>query len=78
MKEQARTSVHDFSKKLTARGEMRFGLEPNSSDLLLVLLLPKIARHLAISSVDSTSEAVARVRWLADRFQEIYVAEDRN
>lgn len=78
MTERARTSADDFSKKLTARGETRFRLETNSSDLLLVLLLPKIARHLATSSFDSTSEAAGRVRWLTDRFQEIYVAEERN
>jgi ppGpp synthetase/RelA/SpoT-type nucleotidyltranferase len=78
MTEQAQLVVQDFSAKLAARGETRFGLDANSSDLLLVLLLPKIARHLAASGVDSTSDAAGRVRWLAERFQEIYATEGRN
>jgi ppGpp synthetase/RelA/SpoT-type nucleotidyltranferase len=78
MTDQARMAVRDFEGKLKARGEKRFALEGNSSDLLLVLLLPKIGRHLANSAIDSGSEAVARVRWLAERFQEIHALEDTN
>lgn len=78
MTEQAQLVVQDFSVQLTVRGETRFGLDANSSDLLLVLLLQKIARHFATSAIDSVGDAVGRVRWLADRFQEIYPAEDGN
>jgi ppGpp synthetase/RelA/SpoT-type nucleotidyltranferase len=78
MTDHARTALNNFSAKLVDQGETRFRLDANSSDLLLILLLPKIARHLATATADSASDAAARVRWLADRFQEIYTAGERN
>jgi ppGpp synthetase/RelA/SpoT-type nucleotidyltranferase len=75
MTANAQLAVNDFGAKLLARGESRFSLEGNSSDLLLVLLLPKIGKHLTASSIDGGTEGVARVRWLAERFQEIYAVE---
>lgn len=77
MTEKATTAVNDFATKLVARVETRFEPEANSSDLLLVLLLPKIGRHLTASSIEASTEGVARVRWLAERFQEISVAEGK-
>ena len=42
----ARAALDAFSRRLEAQADLRFTLDPNSSDLLLVLLLPKIGRHL--------------------------------
>lgn len=48
-------------------GDMpRFQLDPNSSDLLLVLLLPKAATFLA--RTEPTTEGAARVRWFAEQY----------
>jgi ppGpp synthetase/RelA/SpoT-type nucleotidyltranferase len=44
----------------------RFQLDAASSDLLLVLLLPKAAAFLAKN--DPTTEGAARVRWLAEQY----------
>lgn len=70
MTEAASSAAEAFSSRLKSSGETRFGLDANSSDLLLVLLLPKIGRHLVASTSDAGTEGVARVRWLAERFQE--------
>lgn len=77
MTEQARLLVKDFSAKLAARGETRFALDENSSDMLLTLLLPEIGSYLATSVVEAGTDGITRVRWLAERFQEIYAAEER-
>jgi len=69
MTEAARQALEQFAERLRTMGETRFRLDPNSSDLLLVLLLPKIARHLANSPLDAAIDGVARVRWLAERYQ---------
>jgi len=58
--------------KLRARGETRYELEENSADLLLVALLPKLARH--ILSNHPTGRGVGgptRISWIANRFLEI-------
>jgi hypothetical protein len=70
MTEAARTAAGAFSAQLQARSETRFAIDLNSSDLLLVLLLPKIAKHLAVSAGDTGSEGTGRVRWFAERSQE--------
>jgi ppGpp synthetase/RelA/SpoT-type nucleotidyltranferase len=67
MTEAGRTALEVFSHRLQAQADARFTLDPNSSDVLLVLLLPKIGRHL-IPVVESPSDGVARVRWLAERY----------
>lgn len=77
MTEKATLAVNDFAAKLVVRGETRFAPDPNSSDVLLVLLLPKIGRHLTASSIEASNEGVTRVRWLAERFQEISTAEGK-
>jgi hypothetical protein len=63
--------LRELSKTLQARGETRFVLEDNSSDLLLVALLPRIARHLVKSQQTDLSVGAARIRWIAERFLEI-------
>jgi hypothetical protein len=78
MTEAARFAANEFSAKLVARGGTRFALDPNSSDLLLVILLPKISKHLAVPSLDAGTEGIARVRWFAERFQEISRAEGKS
>ena len=71
MTEHARATLDDARARLAARGDTRFELDRNSSDLLLVLLLPKIGKHLAAATGDAVAEGVVRVRWLAERFQEL-------
>jgi ppGpp synthetase/RelA/SpoT-type nucleotidyltranferase len=44
----------------------RFSLDPTSSDLLLVLLLPKAAQFLA--RTEQTTEGAARIRWFAEQY----------
>lgn len=70
MTDTAREAAAKFADLLQSRGETRFAPDANSSDLLLVLLLPKIGKHVAASSTDAATEGVARVRWFADRFNE--------
>jgi ppGpp synthetase/RelA/SpoT-type nucleotidyltranferase len=69
--ESARAQLDELARGLARVGDSRFELDGNSSDLLLALLLPKIGKHLAALPVDAASEGVVRVRWLAERFQEI-------
>ena len=63
-----RTAVETLNHQLQAQGHSRFSMDPNSSDLLLVLLLPKIGHFLRSSLADASTEGVARVRWFAERF----------
>ena len=69
MTEAARAAADVFTADLQRRSETRYRIDRSSSDLLLVLLLPTIARHLAVSGVDAGTEGVGRVRWFADRFR---------
>jgi len=71
MTEAAQNALDEIGAKLTAKGDLRFMLDPNSSDLLLVLLLPKVANYIVSSSGDAVSDGVARLRWFAARFQEL-------
>lgn len=70
MTEAGRAAIDAFSQRLQAQDEGRFKLDPDSSDLLLVLLLPKIGRHLYSPVADSPSDGVVRVRWFAERYSE--------
>lgn len=69
MSEAGRAALDAFARCLLAQGDPRFTLDPDSSDILLVLLLPKIGRHL-YASADSSTDGVARVRWFAERYAE--------
>ncbi|MEZ4390231.1 MAG: RelA/SpoT domain-containing protein [Polyangiales bacterium] len=60
----AQNATNDLSARIDA--DARHRLDPSSSDLLLVLLLPKIATYLA--TADATTEGAARVKWLAEQF----------
>ncbi|MBS0339221.1 MAG: hypothetical protein JSS56_01755 [Proteobacteria bacterium] len=60
----AEQAVLELSERLDATS--RFQLDTASSDLLLVLLLPKAATFLA--KTDPTTEGAARVRWLAEQY----------
>ena len=66
--------LDEFAAKLAAKGDGRFTLDSDSSDLLLVLLLPKVATYI-VSSGDAVSDGVARLRWFAARFQELSKVE---
>lgn len=68
MTEAGRAALEAFADRLQAQGDGRFLLDADSSDLLLVLLLPKIGRHLQGPLADSPSDGVTRVRWFAERF----------
>jgi ppGpp synthetase/RelA/SpoT-type nucleotidyltranferase len=76
MTEAAQNALDDFAAKLAAEGEARFVPDRNSSDLLLVLLLPQLAKHIMSSSVDAVADGVARLRWFAVRFQELSNSEN--
>jgi ppGpp synthetase/RelA/SpoT-type nucleotidyltranferase len=71
----AQTALDEFAGKLAARGDARFTPDRNSSDLLLILLLPKVANYIVSSSGDALSDGVSRLRWFAARFQELSKAE---
>lgn len=58
-------AAQELSTRLDAN-KARFQLDIGSSDLLLVLLLPKAATFLA--KTDPTTEGAARVRWLAEQY----------
>ncbi len=77
MTKPAQNALDDFAKTLAAKGVARFTLDRNSSDILLVLLLPRIANYIVSSSGDAVSDGVARVRWFATRFQELSKVESR-
>lgn len=71
----AQSALDEFATQLAAKGDGRFSLDRNSSDLLFVLLLPKIANYIGSSSGDAVSDGVARLRWFAARFQELSKVE---
>jgi ppGpp synthetase/RelA/SpoT-type nucleotidyltranferase len=71
----AQTALDEFSAKLVAKGDARFALDRNFSDLLLVLLLPKVSTYIVSSSGEAVSDGVARLRWFAARFQELSKVE---
>jgi hypothetical protein len=71
----AQGALDEFSAQLAAKGDGRFSLDRDSSDLLLVLLLPKVANYIVSSSGDAVSDGVARLRWFAARFQELSKVE---
>jgi ppGpp synthetase/RelA/SpoT-type nucleotidyltranferase len=71
----AQSALDDFSAKLAAKGDGRFTLDRDSSDLLLVLLLSKVANYIVSSSGETVSDGVARLRWFAARFQELSKVE---
>jgi ppGpp synthetase/RelA/SpoT-type nucleotidyltranferase len=71
MTEAAQSGVDEFAAKLAARDEARFTLDRDSSDVLLVLLLPRTANYIVSSSGDAVSDGVVRFRWFAARFQEL-------
>ena len=54
MTEAAQSALDEFAAKLTAKGDARFTLDRDSSDLLLVLLLPKVATYIVSSSGDAS------------------------
>lgn len=74
MTKPAQEALDQFASTLAARGETRFSLDRTSSDLLLVLLLARIGKHIAAAAADAVTEGVVRIRWLAERFQEIQAA----
>ena len=76
MTEAAQAAVADLSAKLDANGHTRFRLDPNSSDLLLVLLLPKIGSYLRASLIEAGTEGVARLLWFAERYRELASPEE--
>lgn len=70
MTQAGRDAVDRLSERLLASGEPRHALDADSSDLLLVLLLPTIGRHLRGPASDSPADGVARVRWFAEQYVE--------
>lgn len=64
MTEAGRLAAQRLEARLS--GDSRFQLDPTSSDLLLVLLLPKTAVFLA--KAEASTEGAVRVRWFAEQF----------
>jgi ppGpp synthetase/RelA/SpoT-type nucleotidyltranferase len=60
-------ALQSLSERFGSSG--RYLLDPTSSDLLLVLLLPKTASFLA--KIEPSSEGAARVRWVAEAYLDI-------
>lgn len=69
--EQAAGQLHALSTLFRERGDTRFDLEENSSDILLVPLLPRIANYLVNSQPTELSSGAVRIRWIAERFLEV-------
>ena len=76
MTDAAQAAVADLSARLVAQGHTCFRLDSNSSDLLLVLLLPKIGNYLRASLIEAGTEGVARLLWFAERYRELASAEE--
>jgi ppGpp synthetase/RelA/SpoT-type nucleotidyltranferase len=66
-----------LSSTLRERGDNRFELDENSADLLLVALLPRIAKHLVKSQQPDAGGGAARIRWIAERFLEIEESKNK-
>ena len=75
MTEYAQVALAELSAKLIEGGHRRFTLHPNSSDLLLVLLLPRIGKHLTTSLLEGGPKGVARLFWFAERYRAFDSAE---
>ena len=60
----AQLAAEDLARRIG--DQPRFNLDTTSSDLLLVLLLPKAASFLA--RTEPSSEGAARVRWFAEQY----------
>jgi ppGpp synthetase/RelA/SpoT-type nucleotidyltranferase len=66
---RALADLQKLAGNLTARGDVRYTLDESSSDLLLVALLPPLAKHLAKSR--PTGRGVGgptRLAWIAARY----------
>ena len=64
----ARKRLRELAEALRSQGDDRYGLEENSADLLLVALLPKLAKHIA--SNHPTGKGIGgptRISWIAAR-----------
>jgi hypothetical protein len=75
MTEVAQNAIDEFETKRTANDEARFTLDRDSSDILLVLLLRRVANYILSSSDEAVSNGVVRRDWFAGRFQEISKVE---
>ena len=58
-----------FPRNLRPKETVGSTLDRNSSDLLLVLLLPKVANYIVSSSGDAVADGVARVPGLPPAFK---------
>jgi ppGpp synthetase/RelA/SpoT-type nucleotidyltranferase len=67
----AAEQLKKISSVLEERGDTKFRLDPDSADLLLVVLLPRIAKHLVKGHLTDGSLAANRIRWIAERFLDI-------
>jgi hypothetical protein len=71
MTEVAQNAIDEFETKLTANAEARFTLDRDSSDILMVFLLPRVATYILSASGEGVSNGVVRRGW----FQEISKVE---
>jgi ppGpp synthetase/RelA/SpoT-type nucleotidyltranferase len=77
MTEAGQRALDELAASLAVTGDGRFDLDRNSSDVLLVLLLPRIGSYLAGTTPDAVTDGAARVRWFAERYQELRQTEGK-
>lgn len=69
---RARTELAKLDASLRARGHERYALDPSSSDLLLVLLLPKLAQKIVENHPPGRGTGgPPRIAWIAVRHGEL-------
>lgn len=68
----AREALIEMSAALVARGDVRYTLDESSSDLLLVALLPHLARHIVKNHPTGRGMGrPSRIVWLAARYLDL-------
>ena len=77
MTEAGQHALDTIAASLAEIGDNRFDLDRNSSDLLVVLLLPRIGSYLAGTTADAVTDGAARIRWIAERYQELRATEGK-
>jgi hypothetical protein len=77
--ERSLSEIQEFRSALLQRAETRYVLDDNSADRMLVLLLPKLAKH--IVGNHPTGRGVGgptRISWLAARYLELIASAGKS
>lgn len=73
----AATELRRLSAQFRSGGHERFALDENSSDLLLVLMLPHVAQHIVKNHALGRGGGVRRTAWIAERYLEAGAAAEK-